>query len=93
MNDRQDNLFFDLVRVAFAYARPRRTCSRCGNRYRVWEGQCHRCERLDGSDLDKLRERIRTDERPAQDLRFVLGVSIAVMTAATIFAYIATQGK
>ncbi|MDH3279749.1 MAG: hypothetical protein OEQ39_28425 [Gammaproteobacteria bacterium] len=93
MSGRKDNLFYDLVRVAFAYARPRRTCPRCGNRYRVWEGQCHRCERLDGSELDKLRERIRTEERPAQDLRFVLGVSITVMTAATIFACIATQGK
>ncbi len=93
MSGRKDNLFFDLVRVAFAYARPRRICPRCGNRYRVWEGQCHRCEHLDGSELEKLRERIRTDERPVQDLRFVVGLSIAVMIAATILAYIATQGR
>lgn len=93
MSDRQGNLFFDLVRVSYEYLRPRKTCDRCGNRYRAWEEACTRCEDLDGDELERLRDWIKTEERPAQDLRFVTGVAVAVMTAATIFVYLATQGK
>lgn len=91
MSARESNLFLDLGRVAFEYVRPRKTCERCGNRYRAWEGKCTRCENLDETEVEELRYRIATEERPAQDLRFVVGVAVSVMTAATIFVYVATH--
>ena len=68
-----------------------RTCPRCGDRYPASRPECWRCRGLDNAALAALRRHIATEERPLQDMKFVVYTAAIIMTIATIFAFLASH--